>query len=217
MVGKNISPSINLTELCGQEITGARGSGVPPATNLKVCFRILLLGLLYVLPPLLSTSAVAAPINVLYERDSDGQAGSELAVVTYPDLASLIGNTTSFTQFTQIDVSAAFSVGGITYDGSAYRVLYERDSDGQAGNELAVVSYPDLASLIGNTNTITQFTQIDVSAAFSVGGFYTEFLQDHSSQPVSEPATLSLFAFGLVAMGLTSRWRRKSVKSFPPA
>jgi hypothetical protein len=118
---------------------------------------------------------MATPIHVLFERDVDGSAGNDLAVVSYPDLPSLIGNTDTFTQFTQVDVSSAFSVGGITYDGSAYRVLYERDVDGSAGNELAVVSYPDLPSLIGNTGTFTQFTQVDVSSAFSVGGFDYDF------------------------------------------
>jgi hypothetical protein len=127
--------------------------------------------LLFTLTLMTSTPSQAAPIHVLYERDTDGSAGNELAVVSYPTLADLIGNTITFTQFTQVDVSAAFSVGGITYDGTAYRVLYERDTDGSAGNELALVTYPTLPDLIGNTNAFTQFTQVDVSAAFSVGGF----------------------------------------------
>ena len=131
----------------------------------------LLAGLIFLALFLLSSApSVAAPIHVLFERDADGSAGNELAVVSYPTLDALINNTSSFTQFTQVDVSAAFSVGGITYDGTAYRVLFERDADGSAGNELAVVSYPTLDALINNTSSFTQFSQVDVSAAFSVGG-----------------------------------------------
>jgi hypothetical protein len=155
---------------------------------------------------LTSAPSVAAPIHVLYERDADGSAGNELAVVSYPTLADLIGNTSAFTQFTQVDVSAAFSVGGIAFDGTAYRVLYERDADGSAGNELAVVSYPTLADLIGNTSAFTQFTQVDVSAAFSVGGFYVE-AETMGDEPgdVDEPNSVFLFAFGLASLAFAAR------------
>jgi hypothetical protein len=144
--------------------------------------------------------------RVLYERDADGSAGNELAVVSYPTLADLIGNTSAFTQFTQVDVSAAFSVGGIAFDGTAYRVLYERDADGSAGNELAIVSYPTLADLIGNTSAFTQFTQVDVSAAFSVGGFYVE-AETMGDEPgdVDEPNSVFLFAFGLASLAFAAR------------
>ena len=43
--------------------------------------------------------------------------------------------------------------------------LFERDADGQAGNELATVSYADMGSLIGNTGAVTQFSQIDIDPA----------------------------------------------------
>jgi len=175
MASKNISHSSNFIALSVEQITEARVTCCKPSIYLKVCHRFLLPSLLFALGTLLSASAMATPIHVLFERDVDGSAGNELAVVSYPDLPSLIGNTSSFTQFTQVDVSSAFSVGGITFDGSSYRVLYERDVDGSAGNELAVVSYPDLPSLIGNTSSFTQFTQVDVSSAFSVGGFDYDF------------------------------------------
>jgi hypothetical protein len=114
----------------------------------------------------------------------------------------LINNTNSLTQFTQVDVAAAFSVGGFAYDGSGYRVLFERDANGMAGNELALVSFPTLADLINNTNSLTQFTQVDVASTFSVGGFFIEnaLPETPPGNPVSEPGTLALIAFALIAL-----------------
>ncbi len=163
----NAAPALGQPVPSGQHHAG-REVFCHAKTRIRFLIRTLIFGLS--LFALSGAESEAAPIHVLFERDADGAAGNELAVVSYPDLAALIGNTNSFTQFTQVDVSAAFSVGGITYDGTAYRVLFERDTDGAAGNELAVVSYPSLANLIGDSNSFTQFTQVDVSAAFSVGG-----------------------------------------------
>jgi hypothetical protein len=106
-----------------------------------------------------------------FERDTNGVAGNELAIVSFPSLADFVNGTGAISQFTQIDIDPAFSIGGVTYDGSAYRLLFERDIDGTAGNELALVSFPALGDLIANTSSVTQFTQIDVDPAFSVRGF----------------------------------------------
>ena len=202
MASKIISNTNNLTELSVEQITEARVTSCTPAIHLKVCHRYLLPSLLFALGALLSASALATPIHLLFERDADGQAGNELAVVSYPDLPSLISSTSSFTQFTQVDVSSAFSVGGITFDGSAYRTLFERDADGQAGNELAVVSYPSFADLIGSTNSFTQFTQVDVSSNFSVGGITFDgsayrilFERDVDGQAGNELAVVSYPSF----------------------
>jgi hypothetical protein len=157
MTENNISPSINLAEhfghsgYAGQKIIEANLAGIRPATNLKVSNRFLLFGLFNVLLVMLSTPAMATPIHVLFERDVDGSAGNELAVISYPTLTDLISNTSSF----------------------------------------------------------TQFTQVDVSAAFSVGGFYTDSKQGPSSQPVPEPGALSLLGFGLLVVTLKSRWWSK--------
>jgi hypothetical protein len=128
-------------------------------------------GVALVVATTFSQLAMAGEVRLFFERDTDGQAGNELAIVSYASLADFVGNTSSVTQFTQIDIDPNFSIGGVTYDSSAYRVLFERNSDGQAGNELAVVSFATLADLIGNTASVTQFSQIDVDPSFSVRGF----------------------------------------------
>jgi hypothetical protein len=141
-----------------------------PAAAQRCRRRWLRMSLFAALLAIASTPSLADPIRVLFERDTNGTAGNELALVSFSTLGDLINNTNSLTQFTQVDVAAAFSVGGLTYDGSAYRVLFERDANGMAGNELALVSFPTLGDLINNTNSLTQFTQVDVAAAFSDGG-----------------------------------------------
>jgi hypothetical protein len=152
---------------------------------------------------LVSAPSQADPIRVLFERNVDGQAGNDLAVVSFPTLADLVGNTTSLTQFTQIDIDPNYSVSGFAYDSGIYRILFERNVDGQAGNDLAVVSFPTLADLVGNTTSLTQFTQIDIDPNYSVAGFLFEATQ---TQPVSEPATLALLLVALAALRLG--WRR---------
>lgn len=145
-----------------------------------------------------SQFATAGPVRLFFERDVDGQAGNELAVVSYPTFADVIANTISNTQFSQVDVDPNYSVRGVTYDGSAYRIFFERDVDGQAGNELAVVSYTTLADFVGNTVSVTQFSQIDIDPSFSIGGvtydatgYHVLFERDIDGQAGNELALVS--------------------------
>jgi hypothetical protein len=71
MASKNISHSSNFIALSVEQITEARVTCCKPSIYLKVCHRFLLPSLLFALGTLLSASAMATPIHVLFERDVD--------------------------------------------------------------------------------------------------------------------------------------------------
>jgi hypothetical protein len=116
-----------------------------------------------------------------------------LAFSTYPTMADLLAGTNGLSQFSAIDVNAAFSTTGITWDGSQFLVMFESDADRPGGSELAFSTYPTMADLLAGTNGLSQFSAIDVNAAFSTTGLWTTAV-------VPEPSTLVLFAAGLMLM-----------------
>ena len=118
----------------------------------------------------LSVPAMAGPLRVLFERDVDSPGGTELAINTYPSFADFFAGTNFTSQFSTINVNAPYSVGGITWDGTAYQVLFERDIDGPGGTELAINTYPTLADFFAGTNFTSQFSAINVNSPYSVGG-----------------------------------------------
>ncbi len=118
----------------------------------------------------LPTLAEASTVNVLFERDQDSAGGTELAINTYPSPTEFYAGTSFTSQFSQINVNAPYSVGGATWDGTALRVLFERDVDSGGGTELAINSYPTLADFYAGTNFTSQFSQINVNSPYSVGG-----------------------------------------------
>ncbi len=130
----------------------------------SACALLLVLGLS------LATPAAALPLRVLFERDVDSAGGIELAINSYPSFADFFAGTNFTSQFSNINVNAPYSVGGITWDGTAYRVLFERDADSPGGIELAINSYPTLADFFAGTNFTSQFSTINVNAPYSVGG-----------------------------------------------
>jgi hypothetical protein len=53
--------------------------------------------------------ASASPIGVMFESDADRPGGFELAFSTYPTMADLLAGTNGMSQFSAIDVNAAFN------------------------------------------------------------------------------------------------------------
>jgi len=93
--GASVAPDLN--PLAGSMLQPGVKSGDRGVRSLR---RSLLLALFL----LVSAPSQADPIRVFFERNVDGQAGNDLAVVSYPTLADLIGNTISITQFSQVDI-----------------------------------------------------------------------------------------------------------------
>jgi hypothetical protein len=154
--------------------------------------------------------ASAAPLQLLLERDTDAGAGSEVFLVTYDSFADLLSNDFSASSFSQLNINANFSAGGLAFDGSAYQLLLERDTDAGAGSEVFLVTYDSFADLLSNDFSASSFSQLNINANFSVGGLVAEVPPGVEPLPIPEPATFAVFGFGLAGLRLTRRCRRRA-------
>jgi len=145
--------------------------------------------------------ASAVPFQVLLERDTDADAGAEVFLVTYDSFADLLSNDFSASSFSQLNINANFSAGGLAFDGSAYQLLLERDTDADAGSEVFLVTYDSYADLLSNDFSASSFSQLNINANFSAGGLAA------TVPPVPIPPALWLFGSGLI--GLAGIARRK--------
>jgi hypothetical protein len=146
--------------------------------------------------------------QLLLERDTDTLGQTDLFLITFPTIADLV-NSTNFTQFaSQIPLDPAFSVGGLTYDGS-YQLLLERDTDTLGQTDLFLITFPTIADLVNSTN-FTQFaSQIPLDPAFSVGGLaYDGFPQPPVVVPEPPMSLLLLAGMGGLIFVLRRKGRR---------
>ena len=139
------------------------------ASHIQGCGRLWVAALVFLAVSMMSTMATALPLRVLFETDAD-VTSNELAINTYPTYGDFFADTNSSSQFSTINVNSPFIARGITYDGTAYRVLFETRADATS-NELAINSYPTLTDLLNDTNSTSQFSVININSPFSVGGF----------------------------------------------
>ena len=148
--------------------------------------------------------------HVLLESNNNLGAGQEIFLVSYDSYADLISNTQASSAFSQLNVNASYSVGGFTYDGSAYHVLLESNDNLGAGQEIFLVSYSSYADLISNTQASSGFSQLNVNASYGVGGLTAEWLSNEPPPPgrLPEPGTLLLLGFGIAGLAATRRRRR---------
>lgn len=111
--------------------------------------------------------------HLLLQTRNDASAGSEVFLASYADLNTLRSSTlTAPTGFTQINVASTFQIRGMTWDGTAWRVLLQTRDDASAGSEVFLASYASLDALIASTLTApTGFTQINVASTFQIAGF----------------------------------------------
>ena len=115
-------------------------------------------------------SAASAPVRVLFERDVDSAAGTEVFIGTYASHAAVLSHTLTSLEASALDVNAAFSIAGLTFNGSGYHMLFERNVDSGAGTELFVGTYASYADLVSNTLSSLEASAIDINPAFSVRG-----------------------------------------------
>ena len=113
----------------------------------------------------------AAGYHLLFERDVDSGASTELFVSTYLTLADLLSNNLATAAFSSLDIHPEFSAAGITHDAAGYHVLFERDVDSGASTELFVSTYLTMADLLSNNLATAAFSTLDINAEFSIAGF----------------------------------------------
>ena len=125
-------------------------------------------------------SAVDSPYyHVMLESDDD-RTSNEVYQASYVSLQDFLDNVLhSSSNYSQLDISSAFSAGGITYDGLQYHVLLESDDD-RTENEVYLASYDSLQDFLDNIlSSSSGYSLLNISSAFSVGGFTFDGLQYH--------------------------------------
>ncbi len=119
---------------------------------------------------LISGAAGAVPYTLMFERDDDAGAGQELVFRSYASYGDLSNNLNATDVFSPINIASNFSTTGLTWDGSRYLLMFERDDDAGAGQELVFRSYTTYENLINNLNGSDFFSPINISANFSTTG-----------------------------------------------
>ena len=83
--------------------------------------------------------AFAQPFGLMFERDNN-VVSNELGFNTYDTYADILAANATSSVFSNINVNAPFSTTGITWDGSQFIVMFERD-DNVVSNELGFNTY----------------------------------------------------------------------------
>ena len=104
--------------------------------------------------------------HILYETDNDTQV-NELALHTFDTFQDLLDYNFTAT-IIDVDISAAYSSTGMTYENGAWHILYESDADVSV-DEMAVYSFASLSDLI-NYNYTASIVDVDISAGYSSAG-----------------------------------------------
>jgi hypothetical protein len=128
---------------------------------------------------LTGSNAVAAPFVVLLESNANMDAGQEIFLVTYNSYADLLSNNQASSTFSQLNINASYSVGGLTYDGSQFHVLLESNTNMDAGQEVFLVTYNSYADLLSNNQASSAFSQLNINASYSAGGLTYDGSQFH--------------------------------------
>ena len=136
--------------------------------------------------------AWALPYSVMLESNAD-RSSNEIYLANYGTYADLLSNTLDASSaYSALNVSSAFSVGGFTMVGTGYSVLLESNAD-RLTNEIYIANYASYADLLSNTLAPTSaYSLLNVSSAFSVGGFtfdgtgYSVLLESNADRTTNE-------------------------------
>jgi len=110
--------------------------------------------------------------RALLESRADATAPFDVYLASFASLNDLSNaNISSPTGYTQIDVAPNYQIAGLTWDGSAYRVLLESRADATAPFDVYLASFASLNDLSNaSTSSPTGYTQIDVAPNYQIAG-----------------------------------------------
>lgn len=141
--------------------------------------------------------------RVMLESDENRNAGAEIFMASYDTFDDLLAANAASLGFSQLNVGTNFSVGGLAYDGQ-YRVMLESDENRNAGAEIFMASYDSFDDLMASNAGSLTFSQLNVGANFSVGGFAFE---PDPITPVPLPAS-GLMLVSVLGAGAAARRAR---------
>jgi hypothetical protein len=143
-----------------------------------------------------------AAYRVLLQSRADTAAPAEVFLASFATLDDLFSETLgSPTEFTQIGVTPDFQIAGLTWDGTAYRVVLQSRVDAAAPNEVYVASFATLDDLMSETvGTPSGFTEINVTPDYRIsdltwdGAAYRVLLQSRADTAAPTEVFLASFA-----------------------
>ena len=108
--------------------------------------------------------------QLMLQTRTDANAPDEVFVAGYSSFANVVNNAPSTSNYTQIGISPAYRIGGLTWDGSAYRLMLQTRVDANAPDEVFIASYASEAALLANSPFVTNYSQIGISPSYRVAG-----------------------------------------------
>jgi len=140
--------------------------------------------------------------HLLLESDENRQGGSEIFMASFANYDDLLTGSLSQGGFSQLNIGANFSVGGMTFNGGLFDVLLESDANRQGGSEIFQASFASFDDLMAGSLLSGSFSQLNVGAGFSVGGLVAlPDPDDGYVGEVPEPGSFALFAVGAGLLG----------------
>ena len=97
-------------------------------------------------------------------------AAEEVFLVNYANFADVGANTIASQGFLPLNINEDFSIGGFTFDGSAYHLLLESNANLE-DDEVFLVTYNSWDHLLSNTIDSQGFLPLNINEDFSIGGF----------------------------------------------